>query len=97
VESGTCEEAGTFPSWDLLRLADLAAQLGFLEPLKLVFIDNYRNTPSCDFLCASDDPTLTYHEHWTICSQGFPRHFNRELDRGIHLDKRFGVKENSPG
>jgi len=44
------EEASGFPSWALLRLLDLAAQVEFLEPLKLVLIDDYRNTPSCNFL-----------------------------------------------
>jgi hypothetical protein len=43
------EEEDRFSSRALLW-ADLAAQVGFLEPLKLVFINDYRNTPSCSIL-----------------------------------------------
>jgi hypothetical protein len=32
------------------RLVDLVAQDGFLDPLELVFIDDYRNASSCCFL-----------------------------------------------
>ena len=53
ASSDSCagEEAGGLAFAGLAaRLADLAAQVEFLDPLELVFIDDYRNAPSCSFL-----------------------------------------------